>query len=54
MLLNNTFIILTTTLQTSPSTSQTLVSEAEQVTKLLSTTLTNDSNKEIVKENIGN
>ena len=40
MLLN--IVVLYVTLQTSPNTSQALVSGAEQVTKLLSETLTND------------
>lgn len=41
--------------QTSPSTSQALVSSAEQVTKLLSQALTNDTTEAIkTKPNIGN
>ena len=42
-------------LQTSPSTSQALVSGAEMVTQLLSETLTNDVTEVIkAKPNIGN
>ena len=44
-----------TPLQTSPSTSQALVSGAEQVTKLLSATLTSETTEAIkTKPNIGN
>ena len=42
-------------LQTSPSTSQSLVRSAEEVTKLLSETLTNDTTEAIqTRTNIGN
>ena len=42
-------------LQTSPSTSQSLVRSSEQVTKLLSATLTNDTTEAILtRTNIGN
>ena len=42
-------------LQTSPSTSQSLVRSSEQVTKLLSATLTNDTTEAIqTRTNIGN
>ena len=44
-----------TLLQTSPSSSQGLVSGAEQVTKLLSATLTSETTEAIkTKPNIGN
>ena len=53
-LLFGTFIVLCTLLQTSPSTSQALVSGAEKVTQLLSETLNNDTTKVIkAKPNIG-
>ena len=49
------FIVLYVILQTSPSTSQALVSGAEKVTKLLSETLTSDASEVIkAKPNIGN
>ena len=42
-------------LQTSPSTSQSLVRSSEQVTKLLSATLTNDTTEALLtRTNIGN
>ena len=42
-------------LQTSPSTSQSLVRSSEQVTELLSVTLTNDTTEAILtRTNIGN
>ena len=42
-------------LQTSPSTSQSLVRNAEQLTRLLSETLTNDTTEAIqTRTNIGN
>ena len=54
-MLLSTFIVLYLVLQTSPSTSQDLISGAEQVTKLLGQTLTNDTTEAMkIRPNIGN
>ena len=54
-LLFSALIVLHAIPQTSPSTSQDLVSSAEQVTKLLSETLTNDATEAIkTRPNISN